>query len=143
MGSYAPFTITLSNPNPIHCTVLDHVIDEIPEHFYISPEDLATMFYEDPHGQHLSVTITEATLCPPVSHEVVDPNGNTYVITQQFEGINTPYNDKAPLGSDESITEDNMALHISWSEDKTHLVLEKGRMDGTVFVSEESYSIGP
>ena len=133
MGEKITFTITLRNKNTQDYASLDYVTDPLPNYFYISPADMQTMFSSAPYGKDLSITIEHATLCTPVSNTVIGTDGNSYVITQQYQGVNIPYDGKAPVGSDESVIASDATLTLGWSEDQATLVL---------VVGENSYSIG-
>lgn len=60
MGSYAPFTITMSNPG-VTSMPLGDLTDNVPTTFYIAPEDIETMFNSE-KGDALTLTITNATI---------------------------------------------------------------------------------
>lgn len=60
MGSYAPFTITMSNPG-VTSMPLGDLTDNVPTTFYIAPEDIEAMFNSEKGGA-LTLTITNATI---------------------------------------------------------------------------------
>ena len=123
MGEDGGYIFYLSNNKPLPLTTLKTVYDYIPsEDYYIAPGDMETMFYDDEFGSRLSITISNATLYSPVSHAVTGTDGQTYTITQQFEGVNTPHSGKSPMNTD-TVVDSNAKLTISWAEDGEHLQL--------------------
>ena len=133
MGERTLLTITLSNTDVLPHANLDYVSSQLPDYFYITPSDMEAMFRNNNYGKDLRITITNATLCTPFSRTVIGTDGNTHVITQQYEGTGTSYNSKAPTGSESAINS-NAVLTIGWAEDKTRLMLTNGA---------ESYEISP
>ena len=132
MGASAPFTITLSNSTSLPYQRLEYVNDPLPDYYYITPANMERMF-NDTYGKDLTITITEATLYPSISHSVIGTDGAEHTITQQFEGKNTPHSGKSAQGSDTAVIKSNATITIGWSEDKTHLVVK---------VNDESYDVG-
>ena len=132
MGARTQLTTTVNNPNPLPCTDLEQVKNTLHTYYYVSPADMETMFYSSDYGKDLTITIEGATLCTPVSRTVTGTDGKTYVITQQYEGVNVPYEGTISTGGDGSITASNVSISIGWSEDKAGLVLTVG---------EESFAI--
>ena len=96
--------------------------DPLPTDCYIKPGNMETMFRDDPYGSRLTVTITNGTLCTPISHVVKGTDGQTYTVTQQNEGIDTPYNGKSEQGTD-TVLASGATLSLGWAEVGGHLLL--------------------
>ena len=131
-GEDAAYTVSLSNSLPLPFSSLSTLSDPLPTDCYIKPGNMETMFRDDPYGSRLTVTISNATLYSPVSHPVTGTDGQTYTVTQQNEGIDTPYNGKSEQGTD-TVPASGATLSLGWAEG--HLLL-------TAAPSGAAYTIG-
>ena len=133
-GEDAAYTVSLSNSLPLPFSSLSTLSDPLPTDCYIKPDNMETMFRDDPYGSRLTVTITNGTLCTPISHVVTGTDGQTYTVTQQNEGIDTPYNGKSEQGTD-TVLASGATLSLGWAEGGGHLLL-------TAAPSGAAYTIG-
>ena len=124
MGDPLVFDLRLSQSGPLPVTNLDRIEDVLPDYYYIAPSDMETMFYQDTYGQDLMIEITNAALYPRISNPVTGTDGQTHTIDQQEQGIDVPYEDKAY--EDPHVATAKATITISWSEDRSYLVLSLG-----------------
>ena len=86
MGASFEYTITASKKDgqPSH-DALRYIVDDLPVQLFINDSNMRKMFYDDPYGEYLTVYITNATLCKPLSGAKLDSYPGNSV------GSNTEY----------------------------------------------------
>ena len=117
--------ITASNPSVLPYGRLSLIEDELPSDFWLTGEQLAALFREDPERQ-LTVTISRASLCAPHSSQTV--TGIDGVTTGSTSLRNTggdiPYNGRASKDPD---AEGETTITLKWGGDgKLLLTPEEG-----------------
>ena len=129
-GESIPYYKTLKNNGVVPYTDLNYVTTSPPkENYYITPEDMEIMFYDDPYGEYLSITISSATLCcREESNAVTGTDGEEHVLSPQFEGKKPPHDGKATTGCI-NCTND-VTMTIGWKDDE--LVLKVGERSYTI-----------
>ena len=133
MGDATVFLITLENSGALPYTLLDHLEDPVNDYFYLKPEDMETMFFDDTYGKDLNITIQHATLCEPGSHTVIGAGGESHEVGRQYEGIETPHSGKALT---DMVSDSDATLTITRLTDETGLRLSYG---GGEFLVERGY----
>ena len=140
MGDAETFTITLSNTKSLPYTILNRVEDTLPEYFYITGQNMETMFRQGVCGEDLTIQISNAVLYgASYRYQVTGVNGQSFRVTQQQLGINTPHSGMVedPSGDDANMACKNAQIRISWSADGQMLVLQTNA-NGSV----SEYTIG-
>ena len=117
--------ITASNPSVLPYGRLSLIEDELPSDFWLTGEQLAALFREDPERQ-LTVTISRASLCAPHSSQTV--TGIDGVTTGSTSLRNTggdiPYNGRASKDPD---VKGETTITLKWGGDgKLLLTPEEG-----------------
>ncbi len=119
MGSPFEYTITASKKSG-HTpqNSLRYIADDLPSWLYITEGNLEKMFYEDPYGEYLTLYITGATLCKPLSgsnlEKVLDnkTDGSEYYLSMNataqeknnYTGAVTSLDDHANYSTGNTIT---------------------------------------
>jgi hypothetical protein len=133
MGMDNTYTIKLTNNTAFPYTDLERVYDELPNRYYIKPENMQKMF-EDTDGQQLTITISNAQICKTDSRTVTAIDGNTYTINEELTSDHSNYQ----IGQVASCEQQLVNLVLCWDGD--HLKLVMTETDDAE--AEQVYTIG-
>ena len=120
------FTINLENTGLVARTDLSNIDDRLDMYYYLTPENMDTMFKHVQYGAGLKLTLTPATLCLPSTTEVLDVYGDSIdgFVPQQRGVEPIPYNGCAPANSDASEITRDARIELEWNENHTGYVME-------------------
>jgi hypothetical protein len=117
MGMGVKFYMNLTNSSVLPYTKLDTVTDELPNWYYIQPEDMDEMFAETDKGKNLTITIKNLTLYDSFAKETVkNAQGETVEITHP----------------DYTSSAQKKEVKLQWAEDQSHLEMYVG---GTLYTT--------
>ena len=121
-GEAIPVRITASNPGTRPYSGLAYLEDPMPKEVYLSAEQLAEAFADQTDGT-LTVTITGATLCTPVTGQTVTGiDGTTTGVTgQQNTAAENRYSGLAQ--DDTNKVTSNATITLAWAGDGQNLTI--------------------
>lgn len=131
-GEGIRYQIKLKNEGTLPYEELCYVTDPLPEHMYLSAENLAALFDDGESGKDASVSIANATFCPAgSSHTVTCADGKTSAATAARNTSVDSATKYSGCSTSKQHPEDHTgSIDIRWNEDRTSLVLTVKKADG-------------